>query len=168
MLAATSVSSCSSYGTGPYQPGTFPVIRSGGRGVTVGPFTAATPQQTELQCRAFGRIRIPPDSGFEEFIRQALILELERAGLLSNIGRMITGHLNRLDVATIIPMGRWTIELSLTSSNGRTLIHTQTYDYSVGGVGDDPCLATASHFVPAIESAMRSLFERPDFMELMK
>jgi len=68
----------------------------------------------------------------------------------------------------MIPMGRWTIELSLASSNGRTLTHTQTYDYSVGGVGEDPCLATASHFAPAIESAMRTLFERPDFMELVK
>jgi hypothetical protein len=134
----------------------------------VGPFTAATPQQTEIQCRAFGRIRIPEDSGFEEFIRRALILELERTGVLSNMGRTITGHLGRVDVATMIPMGRWTIELSLASSNGRTLVHTQTYDYSVGGVGEDPCLATASQFVPAVESFMRSLFERSDFVELLK
>lgn len=162
-----SVSSCASYGTGPYQPGAFPAI-GGGRGVTVGPFTAGTPHQSELQCRAFGRIRTPEDSDFEEFIRRALILELGRVGLLSNMGHTITGHLGRLDVATMIPMGRWTIELTLASSNGRTLSQTQMYDYSVGGVGDDPCLATASQFVPAVGSVIKSLFERPDFMELLR
>jgi hypothetical protein len=168
LLALTSVSGCSSYGTGPYEPKAFAAIGSGGRGVNVGSFTAATPGQTEVQCRAFGRIRVLQDGGFEDFIRQALILELEKAGVLSNTGHTITGYLRRLDVATMIPMGRWTIELSLTSSNGRTLVHTQTYDYSVGGVGDDPCLATASQFVPAVQSVMRHLFERADFIGLLK
>jgi hypothetical protein len=171
VLAATLASSCATYGTGPYQPGETrarPSATGGGLGVAVGAFTAATPRQTEVQCRAAGRIRTPDDRGFEEFIRQALILELGRAGLLSNTGRTITGHLSRLDVATMFPMGRWTIELSLAASNGRTLVHTGTYDYSVGGVGDDPCLATASQFVPAVASFLRGLLERPDFVELLK
>ena len=67
-----------------------------------------------------------------------------------------------------MPMGAWTLELTLTSSNGRAVTATEVYAFDVGRVGDDPCALTAAAAVPAIQHLITRILQHPNFPDLLK
>lgn len=111
-----------------------------------------------------GHIVAPEGGQFEELIRDALIGELAAVGRLSeNSKTMITGEVDQISLATVIPMGRWIIGLTLHSSNGHALTVVQAYRFSVGSIGEDPCIQAAAAFVPALRELMQTILAHPQF-----
>ena len=66
--------------------------------VSVGPFTATEPGETEIKCRAVGPIQIDNGQPFEAYIRQALVDDLLLAERYNEASPVrISGHLNEID-----------------------------------------------------------------------
>src|SRR5881396_115054 len=123
LLVAVVVSSaCSSYTVPRYGLSAENVagLRKLGAKVNVGTFTATTPAQTEIRCRASGPVRTPDGRPFEDYIRRALVDELKVAEMLSDSAPVtLTGHLDKIDFNSMA--GDWTMQFTATSSNGRSL-----------------------------------------------
>jgi hypothetical protein len=140
-----------------------------GATVRIGPFTAKGAAEDGLMCRASGRIHVEDGPGFADFLRRALILEVRSAGALSDQAPVIlTGTVSRFEFSTVMPMGAWTIELTLTSSNGSAVTVSEVYDFDVGRVGDDPCALTAAAAVPAVQQLITRILKHPKFADLLK
>jgi hypothetical protein len=139
----------------------------GGQKITVGAFTAAEPGKNEIACRAVGPIRTPDRRSFEDYIRQALIDELTVAELIAASAPItLTGQLNKIDFDSMA--GEWLIDLTLTSSNGRSLNVSDKYSYEFTYFGETACARTAKYFVPAVQVLFGKLVHDPKFAELLQ
>ena len=117
LLAVLVSSACSSYTVPRYGLSAENItgLRRLGAKVTVGRFTATTPAQTEIRCRASGPVRTPDGRPFEDYIRRALVDELKVAELLSDSAPVtLTGNLDKIDFNSMA--GDWTMHLTATSS----------------------------------------------------
>jgi hypothetical protein len=97
-LGLAAFSGCSTYAVSRYavpaeNVSTLRAYR--GRTVSVGPFTATKPGETEIGCRAVGPIRTPDGESFEEFIRKALIAELTIAEVYAEAAPFTPGNSTR-------------------------------------------------------------------------
>jgi hypothetical protein len=138
----------------------------GGRKVSVGPFTATEPGRDEIRCRDLKSIKTP-DRAFEDYIRQALIDELAAAGLLAESAPItLTGHLNRVDFDSLV--GEWTLDLTLTSSNGRALTVSDRYRYQFIANAEAACARTAASFPSAVQALLGKLVSDGTFAELLR
>jgi len=130
-LALSLFTGCSSYTVAKYgvSPETVSLLRThGGQKVNVGAFSAKKAGQTEIGCRAVGPIKSPDGKPFESYVRQALIDELRLAELFGESAPvMLTGNLNELEFSST--SGKWIVDLTLTSSNGRTLNAREDFSY---------------------------------------
>src|SRR5438034_11536378 len=86
LLAVLVSSACSSYTVPRYGLSAENItgLRKLGAKVNVGRFTATTPAQTEIRCRASGPVKTPDGRPFEDYIRRALVEELKVAEMLSD------------------------------------------------------------------------------------
>jgi hypothetical protein len=81
-----------------------------------------------MRCRAAGPVKTPDGRPFEDYIRRALIDELTVAEMLSDAAPVtLTGKLDKIDFNSMA--GHWTMDLTATSSNGRTLIVSSKYGF---------------------------------------
>ena len=169
-VAITLVSGCSSYTVTKYgvTPDNVTALRTvGSQRVSVGAFGATKPGQTAIGCRGVGPIKAPDGSTFEEYIRKAFIDEFRVADMLADPAPVtLTGNLDKIDFSST--GGKWNIDLTLTSSNGRTLSINEVYDYETSFVGEKACALTAQAFTPAVQSLIGKIFRRPEFVELLK
>jgi hypothetical protein len=169
-LAVVLSSGCSSYAVGKYGVSVENVtaLRAlGDRRVSVGPFGATKPGQTSIACRAVGPVTTPDGKPFEEYVRQALVDELRVAQLFGESAPVtLSGTLN--EVAFSSTSGAWTLDLTVTSSNGRSLTVREKYDYATSFVGEKACALTAQAFGPAVQSLIARLVQDPDFGSLLR
>jgi hypothetical protein len=139
----------------------------GGQKVTVGPFTATEPGKNEIPCRAVGPIKTPDRRSFEDYIRQALIDELTVADLMAESAPVtLTGKLNKIDFDSMA--GEWFIDLTLTSSNGRSLNVSDKYSYEFTYIAETACSRTAKYFVPAVQVLFGKVVHDPRFADLLQ
>ena len=139
----------------------------GGQKVSVGKFTAAEPGKNEIPCRAVGPIKTPDRRSFEDYIRQALIDELTVAELFAESSPVsLTGNLNKIDFDSMA--GLWIIDLTLTSSNGRSLSVSDKYSYEFTYMAETACARTAKYFVPAVQVLFGKVVHDPRFVELLR
>lgn len=119
-----------------------------GQSINVGPFSAATPGQTEIICRGAGPIKTPDGEAFEQFVQKAFLDELTIAELYSvDAPTTITGRLDAIDFSSGIGAA-WNIALTITSSNGNSLSVSEEYKYASSFEGDDACKRTAQSLMP--------------------
>ena len=179
LLAVLVSSACSSYTVPRYGLSAENItgLRKLGAKVNVGRFTATTPAQTEIRCRASGPVKTPDGRPFEDYIRRALVDELKVAEMLSDSAPVtLTGHLDKIDFNSMA--GDWTMHLTATSSNGRSLSVSSKYGFStgpvfyVGGGGtaaaERACAETAQAFAPAVQVLIGKLVHHPEFAALLK
>jgi hypothetical protein len=166
----TLLAGCSSYNVAKYgvSPDNVTALRTmGDRQVNVGPFRATKAGQTEIGCRGVGPIKSPDGGTFEEYIRRAFIDEMKVANVYSESAPVtLTGNLDKIDFSSTD--GKWVIDLTLTSSNGRTLAIAESYSYETSFIGEKACALTAQAFGPAVQSLIGKAFRRPEFAELLK
>jgi hypothetical protein len=132
-----------------------------GQKVNVGAFSAKKTGQPEIGCRAVGPIKSPDGKPFEAYVRQALIDELRVAELLGESTPVtLTGNLNELEFSSI--SGKWILDLSVSSSNGRTLNTREEFSYETSFIGEKGCALTAQAFPSAVQSLIGKLVRNPE------
>ena len=82
----------------------------------------------------------------------------------------LTGVVNKLEFSSIrgLTGGRWEIDLSLTSSNGRTMSASEQYDFQSGYDANTACKQTAEAFMPAVQDLIGKIARSPEFRTLVE
>lgn len=160
---------CSTYAANRYSVDADNVVALRGYSdskVAVGTFTASKPGQYSLNCRMVGPIQTPGKVPFSEYIRDALISELQMAEVYdSESSVVLTGHL--ADIKFSSTSGGWEISLNVASSNGSSFSVFTTYDYSSSLWGETACNQTAQALAPAVQDLIRTVVFHEQFPHLM-
>jgi len=170
LMVAALCMACSSYTVARYGVSVTNVTalrQTGGQKVNVKPFTATGESKSEITCRAVGPVKTPDERPFEEYIRKALIDELQVSELYSESGPItLTGNLDQIDFSST--SGTWVMSLTLKSSNGRSLTVANNYEYETSFVGEKACALSAQAFGPAVQVLIGKIVYHPDFGPLLK
>jgi hypothetical protein len=178
LLAVLAASACSAYTVPRYGLSAENVtgLKKLGSKVNLGAFTATTPGQTEIRCRAVGPVRTPDSRPFEDYIRRALLDELRIADVYSEGAPVtLTGNLDKIDFNSM--SGDWTMDLTVRSSNGRALTVSSKYEFSPGpmfqpgpaqAAAARACAETAQAFAPAVQVLIGKLVYHPELAQLLK
>jgi hypothetical protein len=137
--------------------------------IAVGPF--AEPLYFDAQCRAMGALQIADGLTHAQYVRKAFEDELKIAGAFSNTPRVIlSGKVAKLEFSTTrgITGGSWTVDLVLTSSNGKSLPMTEYYEFDSGFIANEACRNTADAFARAVQNLVGKVVRDPGFPELLK
>ena len=152
-------------------------LRKLGEKVNVGGFTASPPGRAEIGCRGRGPVKTLDERPFEDYIRRALIEEFKLAEMLSESAPVtLTGNLSKLDFSST--KGQWFMDMTVTSSNGRSLAVSSVYEYNPGpvlqlfgnqsSVDERACAETAQAFPAAVQVMIGKFVHHPDFATLLK
>jgi hypothetical protein len=82
----------------------------------------------------------------------------------------LRGHLDALDFASGVYWSdaSWTIAITLTSSNGRSLAAREIYSFAASYGADAGCQNTAHALMPAVQSLVGKLVRDPGFSALIR
>ena len=139
-----------------------------GQSLNVGPFSAATPGQTEIMCRGVGPIKTPDGEVFEHFVRKAFVDELTIAEIYSSDAPItITGRLDAIDFSSGVG-ATWNIALTVTSSNGQSLSVSEEYQHTSSCYGETACNQTAQALMPAVQNVVGKVVRHPNFPALLR
>lgn len=170
LAAALLLTGCSSYAVPRYGVSVMNVTalkQTGASPINVGTFTASGGSKTEIGCRAVGPIKTPDERPYEEYVRKALIDELQVAGLYAESASVVlTGNLDKVDFSST--EGKWALVVTIRSSNGRSLMVTNEHDYETSFIAEKACALTAQAFGPAVQTLIGKLVHHPEFTALVK
>lgn len=142
---------------------------SGAAAVGVGAF--AEPASFSPTCRAAGTLAAPDGMTHSAYIRKALEDEFKVAGVHDGVAprRVLSGTVNRLAFSSsrAVTGGSWDIDLTVNSSNGKSLNVVEYYEFDSGFVADTACKQTAEAFFPAVQNLMLKLVRSPGFKPLL-
>lgn len=135
--------------------------------ITVGHFTATNPGVKSVTCRAVGPIPTPDGETYENYIRNALISELQIADAYSPEGSVtLTGNLNEITPNSV--SGNWRLSLTINSSNGRAITVDEIYEFKTSYYGETACNQTAQALMPAVQNLISKLVLNPEFPNLVR
>jgi hypothetical protein len=170
LLAVALLTGCSSYAVPLYGVSVTNVTalkQAGAAPVSVGKFSATGESKKDITCRAVGPIKTPDERPFEEYLRKALIDELQLAGAYSQSAPVtLTGNLDRIDFDS--QAGKWMLAMTVKSTNGKTLTVANDHEYNTSFIGEKACALTAQAFSPAVQTLIGKLVHHPDFAGLLK
>jgi len=139
-------------------------------GVGVGPFTG--PAEFDTFCRAYGPLVAPDNLTHTAYIRKALEDELKIAGAFAqDPARIIlTGTVAKLEFSSTrgLTGGSWTIDLTVSSSNGTKAAVSEYYEFHSGFGADTACRQTAEAFMPAVQNLLGNLVRSAQFNVLLR
>ena len=173
-IAMLASAGCSTYAASRYSiaPETVSALRAyRPQVVAVGPFTAAQPGLSEINCRAVGPIKTPDGEPFVEFVRRALIAELTIAEIYATQApRTLTGHLERVDFESGVYWSNaaWHLVLTVKSSNGKSLKAAEDYGFKASYAAEPACQNTAQALMPAVQNLVGKLVRDPAFADLLR
>lgn len=170
LLAVGLLTGCSTYAVPRYGAAVTNVTalkQTGAPPISVGKFTATGESKKDITCRAVGPIKTPDERPFEEYVRKAFIDELQLAGLYAESAPVsLTGNLDRIDFSST--EGKWTLAMTVKSSNGRALTVAKEHPYDTSFIAEKACALTAQAFGPAVQTLIGTLVHHPDFPGLLK
>jgi hypothetical protein len=137
--------------------------------INVGTFTG--PSAFDKACRGAGPIAPPDNMSFEAYIQKALADELKVAGLFDDktSKTILSGTLEQLNFSSSrgLTGGEWNITLRLNSSNGKSVVASEHYEFESGFVADTACKQTAEAYLPAVQNVIGKLIKDPEFRSLL-
>lgn len=137
-----------------------------GKTVNVGTFSASTPRQTEIMCRGVGSIKTSDGEPFVEFVRKAMLDEINIANIYSSSAPVtITGNLDAIDFSS--NSGNWNLAFTVKSSNGKSMSVSESYGYTSSFYGETACSQTAQAFMPAVQNLVGKVVRSPEFAALV-
>ena len=167
------ITGCSTYTTPRYsiKADTNVALKTiGASNISVGTFVG--PSKFDASCRAAGPLSPPDGLSHTEYLKRALEDELKVAGAYAaNSPKIVlTGAVNKLEFSSArgLTGGSWDIELTLTSSNGRSMSATEHYTFDSGFVADTACKQTAEAYMPTIQNLVGKIVGSATFKELVK
>ena len=135
------VSGCSTYTTPRYalSADTNVALKSiGAANIAVG--TISNPSNFDSACRAAGPLSPPDGVSHAAYIKKALEDELKVAGVYSTgAPRVILGGtITKLEFSSARSLfgGSWDIDLTLSSSNGKSMAASEHYEFESGYSGE--------------------------------
>ena len=169
LMIAMTLGGCSTYAIDRYaiSADSVIVLRSyKDQKINVGEFTSTIPGLNHIDCRAVGPVKTPDGEPFSDFIRDALIDELQIAEAYSvDAPVILTGNVDHIDFSSA--EGFWDIQLTVKSSNGQELSISENYKYTTSWYGETACNQTAQAMMPAIQNLIQSLVTNPKFPDLI-
>jgi len=128
--------------------------------LAVGEFTSSYPRPFESRCGFNNLIKLPNNTPPEKYIRDALIVELKRAGGYSldqiEAGRVITANLDRFTLDN--DSGTWIIQVTISINTG------DVYTVSENHVNQEvSCEGAAAGLVAATEELIYKIVTHPAF-----
>lgn len=138
-------------------------------GVGLGDF--APPAEFNATCRALGPLQVADGLTHTQYIRRAFEDEMKVAGAFATGAPRIslTGKVNRLEFSSSrgLTGGSWTIDLTLNSSNGKTLTVSEYYEFNSGFAANEACRNTAEAFSRAVQNLVGKTVKHPAFGSLL-
>jgi hypothetical protein len=126
---------------------------------------------SDLMCRTLGPITIPNNSTPANYIKKALEDQLKLAGSYTSKTPKVVlgGAINKLEMSSSVGMtkGYWNIELTVRSSNGKSLKIIENHNFDTGFVAYTACANTATAFMPAVQNLINKLLTSPQFKDLV-
>ncbi|PTQ86702.1 hypothetical protein [Agitococcus lubricus] len=103
------------------------------------------------------------------FISKAFNDELKMAEIYSESGTKITGDITKIDFSSVsgLTNGYWDISVSLKSSNGKSLLVSNRYEFKSGFDAITACNATADALSPAVQDLIKATVSNPQFASLL-
>lgn len=164
---------CSTYTTPRYaiNADTHVALKSlGATGLSVGAFSG--PGVFDNACRAAGPLAPPDGMSHTAYIKKALEDELKVAGLYVAESPRITlsGVVNKLAFSSSrrLTGGSWDIDLTLNSSNGKSMLVVEHYEFESGFVADTACKQTAEAYFPSVQNLIGKAVRSSDFKALVQ
>ncbi|MBX3628173.1 MAG: hypothetical protein KF892_24395 [Rhizobacter sp.] len=137
--------------------------------VGIGAF--AEPATFDPNCRAMGPLQVADGLTHTQYIRKAFEDELKVAGAHGSPPRVtLTGKVTRLEVSSsrAVTGGSWTIDLDLSSSNGKTMAVKEYYEFNSGFAAPEACRNTAEAFTRAVQNLVGKAVRDPQFAGLVR
>ena len=160
-----------SYSSSPQNVEALRKIRA--RPVRVGAFTSVEPGRSVLMGW-HGKVGTPEGEPYSEYVRRALISELESAGLYSEQSPItLTGRLNEFDLRHEVMFrdAYWIFSLTLTSSNGQSITEVEEYHW-IGNAWIESYIAlnklAASKLRLAVQNLIARIIHNPNFHNLVE
>lgn len=166
------LSACSTYTTPRYSINADTNVALKSLGVTdiaVGSFSG--PSSFSTSCRAAGPLAPPDGMSHTAYLQKAIEDELKLAGAYSGSSPKVTltGVVNKLEFSSSrsITGGSWDIDLTLNSSNGKTMTTAEHYEFESGFIADTACKQTAEAYMPAVQDLIGKIARSQEFKELI-
>ena len=134
----------------------------------VGDFSAVNAESISVNCRMAGPIQVPGSGNHEEYIKDALIDELQMAGKYNpESGKQITAILEEVSVSTVTPAS-WKIagDFYLNETNLKTVRINYPYKTSFSALG--ACNNAAENFPYAVEMFLEGFIQSVEFENALK
>ena len=137
--------------------------------INVGQFKGAT--SFNSACRGAGPIAPPDNMTFEAYVQKALSDELKVAGMFDDKTPKVTlsGAIEQLSFSSSrgLTGGEWDISLRVNSSNGKSTLVSEHYEFNSGFIADTACKQTAEAFLPTVQNLIGKLIKAPEFKSLL-
>jgi hypothetical protein len=140
-------------------------------GVSVGKFTG--PANFDPNCRLVGALETADGLTHTQYVRRAFEEEFKFAGIYAASAPRVVleGRITNMEFSSTssrsLTAGLWTIELTLTSSNGATMRAAEKYEFTSGLVALTACKQTAEAFAPAVQNLVGKFVRSPEFARLV-
>jgi hypothetical protein len=138
--------------------------------IAVGTFTG--PAAFDAACRAVGPLAPPDGISHTEYFKKAFEDELKVAGAhASGSPKMIlSGAVNRLSFSSSrgLTGGAWDIDVTLLSSNGKSMTANEHYEFESGFMADTACKQTAEAYLPTVQNLIGKIVRSPEFKTLVQ
>lgn len=142
----------------------------GTSGVGVASFRG--PADFSPTCRGLGPMQVADGLSHTAYIQKAFEDELKLAGAFASGTARVTlqGKIDRLEFSSTraVTGGSWSIELGLSSSNGRALRVNEYYEFSSGFAAQEACRNTAEAFSRAVQNLVGKAVRNSEFAALVK
>ena len=132
-----------------------------------------SPTGFDNSCRAAGPIEPPDNMSFEAYIKKALVDELKMGGVYEGISptTLLTGSVEHLSFSSMQGVagtsGEWHIQLLINSSNGKSFLVSEHYEFESAFIADFGCKQTADAYLPAVQDLIGKLVTAAEFKLLL-
>lgn len=139
----------------------------GGQKIRVVDFDSALGEGYASACRGYNLIATAGKGGLVRYIQDAFISELELAGMYSPDSPLILkGTVTQILVETLTH-GKWTLKMTLLSSNGRSLSVSEQFPFKANIAGQHACQTASDMYPYAVRNLIRKLVTSPNFKLLL-
>ena len=138
-------------------------------GIGVGVFQP--PAEFSETCRALGPLKVADNLSHTAYIQKAFLDELKVAGAFAVNPRVtLNGKVKKLEFSSSRGLngGSWTIDLALTSSNGKEMTVSEYYEFSSGFSAPEACRQTADAFSRAVQNLVGKTVSDAQFSNLIR
>ncbi len=135
----------------------------------VSTFTASNKDESSVMCRLAETVSTPKGEPFSQYIEEALVSELKMASVYDkNSDLKISGNLNKIYGSTMFGNAYWEINVTITSSNGKSITVNTKRDYPSSYLASTACNNMGTSFAPTIKQLINDILNHKDFAELLK